>query len=453
MDIFEKISNTITDDFVYVNDEIDQEDIVYKSSVLIDELNNKSLERDELSRLVALAFLSSKHMFLIGKPGVGKTFLANKLKYVLKDGKTFDYLLAEDTTPEELYGHSFVDDKGNVHHEYDVSVLSANMLILDELFKAKSGLLNGMLGVLSQSRNFYLRGIGEKKLDLICAFVLSNEFPQDSVLDPFDDRLNFRYEVERLKEDESFKRMVKKDYDTTNDFSVFFTYNEIASLRKKFMQVSIPENVLNFYVQLKNIIVQNELNISDRKLDDSMEVFQASAYLNGRSEINYSDLFLIRHMGWRNFTERRKFHSLLHDFFFQKKGELEKDLVSMKERKQMINSYGISNVEPFIFDKIIFDFNTIEEVDRYNNYVDMYINLLEAISTLSKDVEQMKNRYEFTLFIEEEIENNKFLIDFKNNSFTEEFLNDLVSFKREFDEMAEKYYRFVNTKTMKKTYE
>jgi len=48
---------------------------------------------------------------------------------------------------------------------------------------------------------------------------------------------------------------------------------------------------------------------------------------------------------------------------------------------------------------------------------------------------------------------NKFLIDYKNKSFTDEFLNNLLEFKKEFDEMSEKYYRFMNEKSMKKTYD
>lgn len=428
---------------------ISQNEISRKARVVIDELNAKSLERDEMSRMITLAFLSSKHVFLIGKPGVGKTFVASKLKYLLKDGKVFEYLLAHDTEPEEIYGHNFVDKDGKVHHAVERSIVNANIIFLDEMFKAKSGLLNGMLGALSQSRNFFLRDIGEIKLDLICAFVTSNEFPTDEVLDPFDDRLHFRYEVVRLKENESFRKMVTKDYDTTNEFSVGFSYDEIVALSKEYQKINFDDDVLNFFVELKNNIVRNELNISDRKLDDAVDVFRASAYLNGRSEINYSDMFILMHMGWRDFVERRKLKQIIFDTFFQKKEDIEKNLITMDERLKKIISYGTVNVEPFITDKIIFDMEDNNEIAKYNQYVDFYISLLSALQDLQKEISRAEDKYYFTVSVEEMIVDNIFIIDYTNTSFTEEYLVGFYELNKSFNKVYDYYFKYVSEKAKK----
>lgn len=439
------------DEVVYQGEQslVNREEMSRKSRVLIQELSAKSLERDELARLVVLAFLSSKHMFLIGKPGVGKTFLVNKLKHILKDGKVFEYLLAEDTEPAEIYGYNFVDENGKVNHVIERSIIGANLISLDEMFKAKSGLLNGMLGALSQSRNFFLRDFGEKKLPLISAFVMSNEFPKDEILDPFDDRLHFRYEVLRLKEDESFKKLVTKDYDTTNHFSVGFTYSEILSLRSQYEAVEFKGRVLEFFILLKNNIVRNELNISDRKLDDAVEVFRASAYLNGRDEIDYSDMFILMHMGWRNYTERRKLHQIVYDTFFQKKEDLEKNLILMREQMQKIKSYGISNVDPFVFDRIKFNFEENDDIARHNNYVDFFLSMLEALRDLRGNMEYAKDMYEFTLDVEDLVERNIFLNDYKNSSFSEKYLIEYAELFEVFGELYNKYIVHAQTKAKK----
>lgn len=50
-----------------------QKELHEKIPLLIEELNQRLIERDELSRLVVLAMLSKNHMFLIGERGVGKS--------------------------------------------------------------------------------------------------------------------------------------------------------------------------------------------------------------------------------------------------------------------------------------------------------------------------------------------------------------------------------------------
>jgi len=426
-----------------------QQNISEKAKRFLEELNNKSLEREEMSKLIVLAFLASKHMFLIGKPGVGKTFLISKLKNVLQEAEIFEYLLAYDTKPEELYGYNFVDDNGRVQHNTEKSIIGANLLVLDEMFKASSGLLNNMLGALSQNRNFFLRGVGEIKLPLISAFVLSNEFPQDDILDPFDDRLHFRYEVVRLQKDESFKKMILKDYDTSSEFTVSFTVEEIVKCKEEFSNIVIPEDVLNFFVLLKNSIVRNELRISDRKLDDAVNIFQASAYLNGRFEVNYSDVFLMMHLSWRDFTERRKLRQILFETFFQKKESIVKEFNAQKEYLQDIKNYCVGNVDAFIEEKIIFDLESNVDRLEYNKYVDYYISVLEALRDLKERIDISIKNYDFTLYVENELEENIFMNNFKNNVFSDEYIQEFSKFIQNFEEIYDNYFKYISTKASK----
>lgn len=425
---------------------INQDAISQKARVLINELNNKVLERNELSRLVVLALLSSKNMFLIGKPGVGKTFIISKLKYVLKNEKVFEHLLMHDTKKEELFGYDRLDENGQLVHEIDRTVLDAAIIILDEMFKAKAELLNGLLGVSSQSKNFFLRQVGEIKLRLLCLFAMSNEFPTDEALDPFDDRLHFRYEVKRLENDENFKRLLTNDYDKTNDFSVDFTYDEIVQLKNEYSRVHIAPAILEFFVQLKNTIITNELNISDRKLDDAIDIFRACAYLNGREYIDYSDMFLLMHLGWRNFTERRKLQQIVMDTFFQKKEEVEKNLILVKEKYQMIRTYTTSHVDPFIEDKLLFDFESNEDILKYNTYVKFYIDVLKKLEEVKQELIVESSYYSFAVEVEEMIEENIFIINYKNSSFSDEHLEEYFEFNKEYTEVYNHYYSFANDK-------
>ena len=54
-----------------------------KIEPLINALNERLIERDELSRLVVLAMLSKRHMFLIGERGVAKSMTVELVKGVI----------------------------------------------------------------------------------------------------------------------------------------------------------------------------------------------------------------------------------------------------------------------------------------------------------------------------------------------------------------------------------
>lgn len=60
---------------------------------LLEELNKKMLERDELFKLLLLTVFSKSHIFLIGRPGVGKTDIISLIKNVFLDTRYFEYLI------------------------------------------------------------------------------------------------------------------------------------------------------------------------------------------------------------------------------------------------------------------------------------------------------------------------------------------------------------------------
>lgn len=429
--------------------EIVQSEIVRKTKQFILDLDGKSLEREELNRLIVLSFLSAKHMFLIGKPGVGKTFLISKLKNVLENGKYFEYLLMKDTKSEEILGYSHVDENGKIIHYTERTILEANIAILDEAFKANPELLNSFLGILSQNRNFFLRGVGEIKLDLISAFLLSNEFPKGDIMKAFDDRIHFRYEVVSIKDKENVKRLLRNDYDKSDFFNVKFSYDEIIALSKEFSKVDISESVMDSFLFLKEQIIKNGIETSDRKIDDAMDIFRASAYLNGRDYITYSDLFLLMHIGWKTLKEKVKLHEIIFDSFFSKKEEIQRKIIDVKEEMSKIKSYKEVNVEPFLNDFIKVDNYDRESVLKYNGYVNFYISALDACENLKLKLEAMQDSYYFVMDIEENIEANMFIINYKNYSYTDEYLQEYYEVNMEFEHLYLELYKHLKTRGAK----
>jgi len=443
------LQNFADDSILVKKTKISQEEMAQKAKILIDDFERKTIEREEVVRLVVLSFMSSKHMFLIGKPGVGKTFMLEKLKYILKEGFCFEYLLMKDTKTSELFGRTREDSDGNIIHDRERSVVNANIIILDEMFKASAELLNGFLGIFSQNRNFFLERVGEVSVPLISGYAASNEFPQDDILAPFDDRFHFRYEVKRIENIDNFRRYITGDFDKSNDFGASFSYHELVALRDKFKKVYFPEDILDKYMDLKNNIIRQDLSVSDRKFSDATEIFKASAYLNNRQSVSYSDIFLLLHIGWKDFIERDRLKEVMFNTFFSKKDDMVKRFIDIKEGYSKLISMCETHVIPFISEKIIFNFEEVEECINYNNYVDFFIGRLEDFEYLKNSLFIIEENYNFTLFVEEDIRENIFLIDYVNETFSEEFLEEFFSFKEKFIEVHKYYFSFALDKGKK----
>lgn len=116
---------------------------------------------------------------------------------------------------------------------------------------------------------------------------------------------------------------------------------------------------------------------------------------------------------------------------------------------QKIKSYGVANVDPFVFDRLKFNLDENEGILKYNNYVDYFVSLLEALRDLRGNMEYAKESYEFTLDVEDLVEQNIFLQGYKNSSFSEKYLLEYAELFKQFSELYNKYVVYVESKAKK----
>ena len=69
-----------------------QEEYKQLIAQVIKELEHKAIEREELVRILVLAIFSRTNVFLIGPPGVGKTYILNILINSIPGTRGFEYL-------------------------------------------------------------------------------------------------------------------------------------------------------------------------------------------------------------------------------------------------------------------------------------------------------------------------------------------------------------------------
>src|SRR5262249_29521308 len=109
------------------------------------------IERDEAVRTALCALIAGQNMVLIGPPGTAKSYLVFLLAQSL--GLTrFLQLMTRFTVPEELLGSISVQamKQDNYRRITTNRMPEAQIVVLDEPFKASSAILNVMLSIINE---------------------------------------------------------------------------------------------------------------------------------------------------------------------------------------------------------------------------------------------------------------------------------------------------------------
>jgi MoxR-like ATPase len=155
-------------------------------------------ETEILASLVSLA--SGEPLILVGPPGTAKTALIETLAKLI-NAKYFYYLLTKFTEPDELLGplDILALREGRYERITKNRLPEAEIVFLDEIFKASSAIRNILLDIILNKR--YLNGAEYKKLPMISLFTASNEISTDVEDQAFYDRLTLRVFVKYVSSD------------------------------------------------------------------------------------------------------------------------------------------------------------------------------------------------------------------------------------------------------------
>jgi MoxR-like ATPase len=164
-------------------------------------LNKIVIGHEDAVKALMLALVSGQHIALIGPPGTAKTMLVTTASRLL-NARSYVYLMTRFTTFDEIFGPIDVMGlkAGELRRRWS-SIIGADMVFLDEIFKANSPVLNSLLSIM-QERVVYdsLTGqpIAVKLWTLIGA---SNEIPVDEELQALYDRFAIKVFMNYLDDD------------------------------------------------------------------------------------------------------------------------------------------------------------------------------------------------------------------------------------------------------------
>ncbi len=283
-----------------------------KTAQLLTALCKGLYEREEATKLALLSAVAGESIFLLGPPGVGKSLIARRLKYAFRDGVSFEYLMSKFSTPDELFGPISIK-KLKEDDQYkritDRYLPSANIVFLDEIWKAGPSIQNALLTILNEK--IYRNGDEDMRVNIQGIITASNELPpKNDNLAPIWDRFLIRLEIGAIKQFKNFLNMItdtKEVYADDVDDNLKLTQEEINDWDDLINQIELPAEVLNTIQVVKIKIEQhnatpnqldNQIHVFDRRWKKIVRLLRTSAFLNGRNEVNLMDCFLMVHCLW-----------------------------------------------------------------------------------------------------------------------------------------------------------
>jgi len=279
---------------------------------LLDSLCQGLYEREQSMKLALLSAIAEESIFLLGPPGVGKSLIARRLKYAFRDGTSFEYLMSKFSTPDEIFGPISIKklkDEDKYERLTENYLPSANIVFLDEIWKAGPAIQNALLTILNEK--IYRNGNVDMRVNIRGIITASNELPpKNQSLDPIWDRFLIRLEMGNIKKFSNFLEMITDTEDVYEDNLSKDTKLTEALLDQwttAIDRVEVPAEVLNTIqvvkVQLekhnaKPNNVDNQIRVYDRRWKKIVRLLRTSAFLNGRTEVDLMDCFLMVHCLW-----------------------------------------------------------------------------------------------------------------------------------------------------------
>lgn len=283
-------------------------------SVLRKYLNTVLVEREDLIDVCLAAMLNGDHVFMLGPPGVAKSYLAEKMTQfigVSSDVNLFTFQFNKDTKNEDLFGAPDINEfkQGRYKRNTDGFLPKANIAVLDEIWKG-GPVLNGLLRVLNERR--FRNGDKDEVVPLQFAISASNELPEDSSLNALYDRFLWRVFVDYIDSTDNFFELASnrinrvpeispEEFMRTNNIdpadvslnAMIASYHkaledDLSSGERKYV---FSEELIRSAHRLAKEIRDQGIPISDRRLLKALEGARALCYVRRRhvsSDIFYS---------------------------------------------------------------------------------------------------------------------------------------------------------------------
>ena len=278
---------------------------------LLKVLSQGVYEKEHIIAMSLLSAIAGESIFLLGPPGTAKSLVARRLKLAFKDGKAFEYLMSRFSTPDEIFGPvsiSMLKNEDRYERVVDGFLPTATVVFLDEIWKAGPSIQNALLTAINE--RIFQNGRTTLSLPMKVLIAASNELPAEGEgLEALWDRFLVRMVSNCIQSESVFYKMIRQKNLNPTAVPEYLLISE--DLYDKWQQgieeVEITNEICsiitNIRKRLKAEIKKEEVEemdyyISDRRWKKCIHLLQSSAFLNGRKQIDLTDIPILIHCLW-----------------------------------------------------------------------------------------------------------------------------------------------------------
>lgn len=384
-----------------------------KMNNVINEVSDSLAEREELVYTIALALLTGKNLFVLGKPGQAKSQAIDMFRSRIRGAKQFDVLMSKGIDQEQLFGrldlasiipghipHSLLKrDAGYEAMSKELEELLADnatgadafarslelqqkmesyrkclaelhggtpeiitenkipdshICFLDEIFKANDGVLNSLLKALNE-RIYTNEGVSVN-IPVISFFSASNEIPnfnnpEEQSLRALYDRFDFKVHTEYVEsKDNRMKVLNRKQAGKDTPVNSYITLDELYLMQGEIKTVAIPDGINELADNILCELRRKGIAVSDRTYFNFGPIVQASAWLRGDNTVKPEDMNALVNYLWDKPEQREVVRTAIKRLTENPLGdEIKKQLANAYECKKRFDTEGDKNQALLIF--------------------------------------------------------------------------------------------------------
>ncbi|ADM28246.1 ATPase associated with various cellular activities AAA_5 [Ignisphaera aggregans DSM 17230] len=373
-------------------------------SRILNELTKPFVGREEEAKVILLALLTKEHVVLIGEPGTAKSALIRRVAQIL-NMKCFTYLLTKYTEPAELFGPLDINalKDGKYVRITSNKLPEAEIVFLDEVFKANSAILNTLLTIMNE-RLFY-DGYTEMRVPLWSLFGASNEVPEDPELEAMYDRFLLRHYVKPLPED-MWKDLLRYSWNIERygypKPEVTVSKETLEKIHEAVMMVDFT-NIEGKLLKLFSVLESKNIHLTDRRKGKALKVIAAHSVLNGRLVASEEDLIVLKFVAPHDIEDFERVNIILSEELktaYRYLRELEEILISVKEVGNYISTFPTINSR-FVEYRLLEIYRDLEStrdrvisMTRETNDEKVHRKAMEVIENINDVIEKIKQKIE-----------------------------------------------------------